>query len=234
LQKSASCCKNRRVLPNVCTARRYKKCNGKGYSSDCKPNGYNRKCKSEDESSDCSESEDSSSDCNKGYNSCEDNCNNIRYSHNISEPVNIILPHNIQQCTDDLVLCNISSAEDLLSDNKSMNDMEAFGSNISSTRKDLEAFGNNISLTRKDLEAFGNNISLTRKDLEAFGNNISSTREDLEPSLPESISNNECCICFNNILHKIALVPCGHMKFCDSCIDLLDPKVCPLCKQNFV
>lgn len=42
----------------------------------------------------------------------------------------------------------------------------------------------------------------------------------------------ECCICFNPIIQKIALVPCGHTKFCEDCIKKLK-KICPICIQEY-
>lgn len=39
----------------------------------------------------------------------------------------------------------------------------------------------------------------------------------------------ECCICLKDISVRIVLVPCGHINFCNKCIDMLNKKECPLC-----
>jgi len=39
----------------------------------------------------------------------------------------------------------------------------------------------------------------------------------------------ECCVCFEPILQKIALVPCGHTSVCADCCDI---DKCPLCRQT--
>ena len=40
-------------------------------------------------------------------------------------------------------------------------------------------------------------------------------------------NNNNCCICFEDIDYKIALVPCGHAQFHDKCVTSLQQ--CPIC-----
>ena len=51
---------------------------------------------------------------------------------------------------------------------------------------------------------------------------------NLSQKISDQIS--ECCICFEPILEKYVLVPCGHATTCKSCIDKM--KLCPICQQN--
>ena len=45
---------------------------------------------------------------------------------------------------------------------------------------------------------------------------------------------NVCTICMENEI-KVVLIPCGHARFCASCVSqLLDKKICPLCKVEFI
>ena len=39
-----------------------------------------------------------------------------------------------------------------------------------------------------------------------------------------------CCICYEEITNKIALVPCGHTKYCSNCVEKI--VVCSLCKKE--
>jgi hypothetical protein len=43
-----------------------------------------------------------------------------------------------------------------------------------------------------------------------------------------------CCVCTDNILEKIALIPCGHTKICNKCAQKIkqDNQKCPICKQK--
>lgn len=43
----------------------------------------------------------------------------------------------------------------------------------------------------------------------------------------------ECCICYNNILTFVILLPCQHKQFCKNCVDQIKDKKCPLCRQFF-
>jgi len=45
--------------------------------------------------------------------------------------------------------------------------------------------------------------------------------------------NNECCVCFEKIKKRVALVPCGHTNICVACIEKLSEKKCPMCNSNF-
>lgn len=52
----------------------------------------------------------------------------------------------------------------------------------------------------------------------------------------EKITDNDCIICFNEIKNKVALIPCGHTKFCEKCInDIKDvkDKQCPICRVKY-
>jgi len=49
----------------------------------------------------------------------------------------------------------------------------------------------------------------------------------------EDKPHNECSVCFNGIIQKIALVSCGHTRFCEDCIKRLTKNNCPICTQKF-
>jgi len=58
--------------------------------------------------------------------------------------------------------------------------------------------------------------------------------ENVNESMIDSKNNTvECCICFEALTNKIALVPCGHTTFCSECIDKLREKKCPICMQRY-
>ena len=61
-------------------------------------------------------------------------------------------------------------------------------------------------------------------------NNITKSTDDHHTiprlSLPQS-NNKECCICFENIADKYALVPCGHTSTCGICVQKIEK--CPIC-----
>lgn len=46
----------------------------------------------------------------------------------------------------------------------------------------------------------------------------------------KSENNNECCICFNDMVKRFGIFPCGHAKYCENCIKQL--KICAICKTN--
>ncbi|QKF94812.1 zinc finger C3HC4-type protein [Fadolivirus algeromassiliense] len=48
----------------------------------------------------------------------------------------------------------------------------------------------------------------------------------------DSKTNNECCICYDEIKKKIALVPCGHTSYCHGCATKLS--TCSLCNQKII
>jgi hypothetical protein len=78
--------------------------------------------------------------------------------------------------------------------------------------------------------------NLIRIDSLSSETNVSSVNAQSIANNTQPTSNNaktECTICFNEITHRIALVPCGHMKFCSDCIDRLPNKKCPICTQKF-
>lgn len=39
-------------------------------------------------------------------------------------------------------------------------------------------------------------------------------------------------ICFNEIKNKVAVVSCGHAKFCEKCVTTIKDKKCPVCRGN--
>lgn len=53
--------------------------------------------------------------------------------------------------------------------------------------------------------------------------------------------NKRCCICFGQIIRKLALIPCGHSKWCVDCLFQLEKnseianteKKCPICKAQY-
>jgi len=49
----------------------------------------------------------------------------------------------------------------------------------------------------------------------------------------EPIQDTNCCVCYEQILHRIALVPCGHTTICDNCMTSWGKNTCPLCMQKF-
>ena len=52
------------------------------------------------------------------------------------------------------------------------------------------------------------------------------------PPIPSTHSS-ECCVCFDLIIKKITLIPCGHTKICEKCVDFLYEKKCPICMIKF-
>jgi Zinc finger, C3HC4 type (RING finger) len=61
---------------------------------------------------------------------------------------------------------------------------------------------------------------------------INSNDETINEKRIINITNIECCICFDVIKQMISL-PCGHIKFCESCINKLTKKTCPICIAKF-
>jgi len=54
-----------------------------------------------------------------------------------------------------------------------------------------------------------------------------------EQQLTSETSNEFCCICFEKIKKRVALVPCGHTNICVLCVEKLCEKKCLICKSNF-
>ncbi|KAL5246322.1 hypothetical protein ACI65C_013730 [Semiaphis heraclei] len=52
--------------------------------------------------------------------------------------------------------------------------------------------------------------------------------------LPSLINVDEMCIVCKDAEKTYALIPCGHKVVCEECLNLLDPKRCPLCNLNFI
>jgi len=52
--------------------------------------------------------------------------------------------------------------------------------------------------------------------------------------LPSLINVDEMCIACKDAEKTYALIPCGHKVVCEECLNLLDPKRCPLCNLNFI
>jgi len=51
-------------------------------------------------------------------------------------------------------------------------------------------------------------------------------------NLPLPSNSNMCVVC-KNLKKTHALIPCGHKSLCGNCVELLHPKRCPLCNENF-
>lgn len=49
-----------------------------------------------------------------------------------------------------------------------------------------------------------------------------------EDDIPDE---NKCVICFSNTSRKKVLVPCGHTQFCEECLDNIELRNCPLCRE---
>lgn len=51
-------------------------------------------------------------------------------------------------------------------------------------------------------------------------------------NLPLPPNSNMCVVC-KDLERTHALIPCGHKALCGNCVELLHPKRCPLCNENF-
>ena len=65
--------------------------------------------------------------------------------------------------------------------------------------------------------------------------NINENMNVIMPAMDpiKSLSENNCCVCFELISSKIALVPCGHTEICPECVDKLHQRKCPVCMLQF-
>jgi hypothetical protein len=61
-------------------------------------------------------------------------------------------------------------------------------------------------------------------------NNDNQTNNDNQNNTYHEINNAKCCICFENIIEKYALIPCGHVTTCKTCIPQLK-NGCPVCRK---
>lgn len=64
--------------------------------------------------------------------------------------------------------------------------------------------------------------------------NIAEFRHNNEEKINKKINNEiskECCICFDVPENFFRLHPCGHEEFCKKCIDKMNLKQCPICRQ---
>lgn len=76
---------------------------------------------------------------------------------------------------------------------------------------------------------FSSSIKMQNKDDELnLNNKINSSQGKLQIDVPFE---NQCCICFGFTNKKKALIPCGHMQYCDECITKINK--CSLCNRNF-
>lgn len=69
---------------------------------------------------------------------------------------------------------------------------------------------------------------------DTFGKNFFATCEKiLLPHLPiSSPEAAQCSICFDALVTHI-LTPCGHAPCCNTCLEQINPKICPFCRQGF-
>lgn len=51
-------------------------------------------------------------------------------------------------------------------------------------------------------------------------------------NVPLPPTDNTCIVC-KDFDKTHALIPCGHKSLCGNCVELLDPKRCPLCNADF-
>lgn len=52
-------------------------------------------------------------------------------------------------------------------------------------------------------------------------------------NLPSPPNSNMCIACTEKEKTH-ALIPCGHTVLCGDCVELLNPKRCPICNNNFI
>ena len=61
----------------------------------------------------------------------------------------------------------------------------------------------------------------------------SSLSKTFNEFIKESDDDNICKLCCDEIEVNIALIPCGHANYCKRCIDDLEKKECPICREGF-
>lgn len=86
-----------------------------------------------------------------------------------------------------------------------------------------------ISKIDLDENNFENDIGISYKDFD-LENDIGLSYED-SVLIVNEILENECCICFDEIKQRVKLIPCGHNQFCKGCIEKIESKICPICRQ---
>lgn len=80
--------------------------------------------------------------------------------------------------------------------------------------------------------------SLIKQDIgpfkDTFGKNFFDACEKiLLPHFPHCTPQSaQCSICFDALVTHI-LMPCGHAPCCETCLKKIDPKSCPICRQEF-
>jgi len=99
-----------------------------------------------------------------------------------------------------------------------------------------------IVLTIKELQSSKNDVYIHKFDLSKNSRVFFFEAGTLKPChkskktiplkiIPPKNVTNDCCICFDKIDQKIALVSCGHTSVCENCI--VDINKCPICMSSF-